>query len=439
MAIFGNLIELRGRIVESLPRPYDEDAWRAYLVGKGYAVTHSTALRVAVVIRCADLVAKTMASLGCHLYKESANGKERARGHPLYKLLRYLPNQDTTAYEFWHFYVFNLMLTKGAYAKIVRDQNGFIKELWNIPTNRVRMDRNSATGERYIDVVYHDGTGERIYSGNFMYTPGLRFQDEEDPHDFIKIAADVLGISMALNGYAKDFFENGANMGGFVEYPGAINTEAFNRFRSDWDKAYSGVANQHKWAILEGGFKLTKFDSKPEEAQALESRKFEILEVCRIMGVPPHKAFDLDRATFSNIEHINIEYNQETISPMDERLTQTIYKDLLTILEQKKHFAKFNTNKLLKGDTASRTSYYNTMRQNGVFNTNDIRELEDQNLIPKEEGGDTYLVNGNMISLKNAENNLPKAMQKGGAPNNGQGNPVTDNGIGNKGATGEPN
>lgn len=414
ISLFGKQFEIRmGRVVQSLPAPYDESGWTAYLTGKGYAVNATTALRVAVVIRCADVVAKTMASLGCHLYKESGDGKDRARAHPLYKMLRLLPNPQTTAYEFWHMYVFNLMLTKGAYAKIQRDQNGFIIGLWNLPTNRVYPNWNSLTNERYIDVVYHNGKGERLYEGQFMYTPGLRFQDEEVPEDFIKIAADVLGLSMALNGYAKDFFENGANLGGFVEYPSAINTEAFKKFNEDWQKARAGVENQHKWALLEGGFKLTKFDSNPEQAQALESRKFEIIEVCRIMGVTPHKVFELDRATFNNIEHLNIEYVQETIDPMAERLEQTIYKDLLTTNEQKKHYAKFNTNKLLKGDTKTRTEYYNSMRQNGVFSANDILDLEDRNLMSEEDGGDLRLVNGNMIPLTAAKNNLPKAMQKG--------------------------
>ena len=419
--VFGRAFDIKmGKIVQSLPKDYDEDAWVAYLSGKGYAVNHSTALRVAVVIRCADVVAKTMASLGCHLYKETSAGKARAEVHPLYSLLRLLPNPETTAFEFWHMYVFNLMLTKGGYAKIIRDQNGYIRELWNIPTNNVCPDRNSQTGERYIDVVYPSDTrfgakvaGERIYYPDYMHTPGLRFQHEDDPHDFINIAADVLGLTMALSGYAKDFFENGANLGGFVEYPGSVNREAFSRFKADWEKAYSGVANQHKWAILEGGFKLTKFDSKPEEAQALESRKFEIQEVCRIMGVTPHKVFDLDRATFNNIEHLNIEYVQETIDPMAERLEQTVYKDLLTTNDRRKHFVRFNTNKLLKGDTKARTEYYNTMRQNGVFSANDILDLEDRNLIPDEEGGNLRLVNGNMIPLTAAKNNLPKAMQKG--------------------------
>jgi HK97 family phage portal protein len=247
-----------------------------------------------------------------------------------------------------------------------------------------------------------------------MYTPGLRFSNSEKTEDFIKIAGDVLGLTMNLNNYADDYFKNGSNLGGFISYPAGINDTAFKKFRDDWSKAYSGVVNQHKYAILEGGFDIKKFDSNPEQSQALESRKFQVLEVCRIMGVPPHKVFELERATYNNIEQSNIEYVQETISPMDERVSQTVYKDLLTSSEQKKHYARFNTNKLLKGDTKSRTDYYNTMRQNGVLSANDIRTLEDMNSIPEEDGGNALLVNGNFISLKNAEQNLPRSLQKSG-------------------------
>jgi HK97 family phage portal protein len=423
LGIFSNLIETRATS-QSYPAISNDQLWEAFFRSKGYKVSHSTAIKVAVVLRCADVVAKTMASLGCHLYKDVPGvGKTRATNDPLYRLLRYLPNPETTAYEFWHMYTFSLMLTKGAFAKIVRDQNGFVKELWNIPTNRVMLDRNRETGERYIDVFYQDRPQrplfERLYEGNFMYTPGLRYQNEEDPEDFIQIAADVLGLTTDLNNYAKDYFENGSNMGGFVEYPSAIKDTAFKKFKEDWDKAYKGVMNQHKWAILEGGFKITKMDSNPEQAQALESRKFEVIEVCRIMGVTPHKVFSFEKnANYNSIEQLNIEYCQETIDPMDERISLTNYKDLLSPLQQKKHFTKFNTNKLLKGDTKTRTEYYNTMRQNGVFSTNQILDLEDMNLVPEEEGGNTRLVNGNMIPLNVAKNNLPKAMQVKGAGSN---------------------
>ena len=410
---------IKNQIVQSLPRIYDDSAWNNYLSGKGYAVSASTALKVAVVIRCADVVAKTMASLGCHLYKTETAGKSRAVNNPIYKLLRTMPNSETTAYEFWHFYVFSLMLTSGAYAKIVRDQNGFIREIWNIPSCNVTLNRNPITKERYIDVAYANGSragvaGERIYEPNFMYTPGLRYQNDEYPEDFIRIASDVLGLTMNLNSYARDYFENGSNMGGFVEYPNAINAEAFARFKNDWQKTYSGVINQHKIAILEGGFKFTKFDSNPEQSQALESREFQVIEVCRIMGVTPHKCFSLKGVNYNSIEQLNIEFWQETVDPMDERIGQTIFKDLLSVIEQKKHFARFNTNKLLKGDIAARTTYYHNARQDGWMNANDIRRLEDMDDIPDADGGNIYAINGNMIPLSSVPQNLPKGAQKAG-------------------------
>jgi len=253
-------ISFKNQLIQSLPHLSDDSAWSNYLGGKGYNVSASTALKVAVVIRCVDVVAKTMASLGCYLQKETDTGKEKAQNHPLYKILRMLPNPKTTSYEFWHMYVANLMLGWGAFAKIERDQNGFIKALWNIPTCRVFQNWNATTAENYIDVTWSTGKYERLYEGEYMYTPGFRFQSETFPEDAIKIASEVLGLTMALDGFAKDYFENGSNLGGFVEYPAAINPEAFDKFRTDWQKTYSGVANQHKFALLEGGFKVTRFE-----------------------------------------------------------------------------------------------------------------------------------------------------------------------------------
>ena len=398
-----------------------DDAWAGYLRGAGYTVTPSTAIKIAVVLRCADVVAKTMASLGCNLTKETTLGKEKAISHPLYPLLLRQPNSETTAYEFWHMYIFNLMLTSGAYAKIVRDKNGFVKEIWNIPTRNVTLRRNTETQERYIDVIYNYESaqgvmGERLYENDFMYTPGLRYQNEESPEDFIVIASEVLGLTKDLNSYAKDYFENGSNMGGFLTYPTSINKAAFDEFKSSWDATYKGVMNQHRWAFLEGGFDIKKMDSNPEQAQALESRKFAVIEVCRILGIPPHKVFESTGYTYASMEQSNIEYVQETISPMDVRLCQTISKDLLSDRDKKAgYYAKFNITALLRGDTASRTAYYNSMRQNGVLSANDIRYMEEMNPITTD-GGDDYFINGNMLPLTAAKANLPKSaqQQKGG-------------------------
>jgi len=414
--MFGKKLEINfNNAVQSMPPLSNDSAWKEYLAGRGYIVGSDTALQVAVVIRCADVVAKTMASLGCHLYKSEVGGKTRATNNPLYKLLRMLPNPETTAYEFWHMYVFNLMMTKGAYAKIIRDGSGRIKELWNIPTAFVTMQRNSVTRERYLHVYNPKGGIDTVY--DFMYTPGLRFANDEAPEDFMRIASEVLGLTIDLNKYAKDYFENGSNMGGFIEYPQAINEVSFKKFKEDWGKTYAGVMNQHKWAILEGGFKATKMESNPEQAQALESRKFQVIEICRIMGVPPWKVFATDGYSYASMEQSNIEYVQETLSPMDVRITQTIYKDLLSNAEQNLHYARFNLNALLRGDVAARTLYYHNARQDGWMNANEIRELEEMDKIAVDQGGDIYAINGNMIPITAIPLNLPKGAQKGGTEN----------------------
>ena len=408
-------IKLFGRVWEfknsALPSVSDDKSWASYLSGKGYPVTADTALRVAAVIRCVDVVAKTMASLPFHLYERGDAGLTKAETHPVYHLLSKLPNPYTTAYEFWHMYVVNLMLTRGAFAKIVRDRNGFIQELWNIPTANVStFFHNAISGERYIIVNLGKGQTEILRYGDYMYTPGLRFGSDIDPENPMHIASGVLGLTMALNGYAQDYFENGTNLGGFVEYPNSVSEEAYESFVKSWKDTYAGVSNHHKIAFLESGFKFNQLTQKPSDSQALESRKFQIIEICRMMGVPPHKVFDLERATFSNIEQQNIEYVQESISPMSVRLEQTVYKDLLGMREQRTFVPKFNVNGLLRGDLAARSAYYHNGRNDGWLSANDIREKEDMNLIPEDEGGNVYAVNGNMIPLTAVPYNLPKGV-----------------------------
>jgi len=304
------------------------------------------------------------------------------------------------------------MLSEGAYAKIVRNRSGFIRAIWNIPSSNVTMHRNTVNGERFL--IVHDnekGNAEKLREGYFMYTPGFRFS--KDPEDPVRIASDILGLTMALNKYAKDFFDNGSNLGGFVESPESLSDEAYKRFSESWHDTYAGVVNQHKVAILEEGMKFSPLGRNPNDSQALESRKFQVTEICRLFGVPPHKVFDLERSTFSNIEHQNIEYVQESIAPMAVRIEQTIYKDLLTVSEQENHYAKFNVNALLRGDIATRTQYYHSMRQDGIMNGDEIRELEDMNQMP-DGIGKIYAVNGNMIPLTAVPQNLPKGAVKNG-------------------------
>lgn len=410
--LFGRTIEIRN---ERMPTtPGNDAAWQSYLAGAGHVVSATTALKVAAVYRCVDVIAKTMASLPLHLMMKTVNGKERATEHRLYPLLYVLPNPDTTAYEFWHMYFVNLLLTRGAFAKIARDRNGHITALYNIPTGNVGgVFINPLNGERYIDVTLENGQMERLRTGEFMYTPSLRFSSTIDPTDPIAIASDVLGLNKSLTGYASTVFQQGVNPGGFIEIPNGLGDVAYERIKKDFYEKFGGVLNAGKFLFLENGAKANLLERDLEKSQALESRKFAVIEICRIFGVPPHKVFDLERATFSNIEHQAIEFVQDCITPNAVRIEQTIFKDLIPSYEQKKVFAKFNINGLLRGDMAARKEYYSAMRQNGIMNADEIRELEDMNNIPGGLG-EEYFVNGNMVTLANAKQNVPKGAKSGG-------------------------
>ena len=408
-------IKLFGRTVLEVQKsikPADDAGWRELLTGRGYSVTPKTAIQVAAVFRCVDLVSKTMASLPLHMYESTDTGKEKAKGNPLYHLVYALPNPHTTAYEFWQMFVANLLLTKGGFAKIERDRNGFIKGLWNIPTGNIPrgVETNEISGERFIDVV-SDGKTERLRSGEFIHVPSFLFSgDAENP---LTIAADVLGLTRDLTSYASATFSQGVNPGGFIEVPGGLSDSAYERMKSDFQKNYGGVLNAGKFIMLEDGAKATTITRDLEKTQALESRKFAIAEICRIFGVPPHLCMDMEHATFSNIEQQSLEFVRDCINPMSVKLEQALYRDLLTETQRRKLFFKFNTNGLMRGDTAARTQYYNVMRQNGVLNADEIRSLEDFNDIP-DGLGKVYFVNGNMLSLENAKQNVPKGAQKNG-------------------------
>ena len=215
----------------------------------------------------------------------------------------------------------------------------------------------------------------------------------------IAMAKNTIGISIACEDYAASFFANGASPSGVLEHPGVIKNP--ERVRDAWQRAY-GNANSHKTAILEEGMKYTPISIPNNEAQFLETRKFQVEEIARLYRVPLHMIGDLDRATFSNIEQMSLEFVMYSLDPWIVRWEQALQKALLSDSEKGQYFIKFNVDGLLRGDYASRMQGYATARQNGWMSTNDIRELEDMNQIPEAEGGNLYLVNGSFTKLKDA-------------------------------------
>ena len=200
--------------------------------------------------------------------------------------------------------------------------------------------------------------------------------------------------------YGSSFFANGARPGGVLKHPGVLKDPS--KLRESWQAVYGGTANTGKVVVLEEGVDYQQISIPPEEAQFLETRKFQIDEIARLYRVPPHMIGDLEKSSFNNIEQQSLEFVKYTLNPWVVRWEQSLQKALLSPAEQKRYFIKFNVDGLLRGDYQSRMAGYAVGRQNGWLSANDIREMENMNPIPEEEGGNLYLINGNLCKLKDA-------------------------------------
>ena len=219
-------------------------------------------------------------------------------------------------------------------------------------------------------------------------------------HSPIAMAKNAIGLAIAAEEYGSKFYANGAAPSGVLEHPGTLKDPS--KVRDSWSQTFGGSANSHKVAVLEEGMKYTPISISPNEAQFLETRKFQIDEIARIFRVPPHMVGDLEKSSFSNIEQQSLEFVKYTLDPWVSRWEQNMIRSLLSEEEKKKYFIKFNVDGLLRGDYQSRMNGYATARQNGWMSANDIRELENLDRIPAELGGDLYLINGNMTKLSDA-------------------------------------
>ena len=232
-----------------------------------------------------------------------------------------------------------------------------------------------------------------------LHIPGLGF-DGLVGYSPIAMAKNAIGMAIACEEYGAKVFANGAAPGGVLEHPGTIKDP--QRVRESWQSTFGGSGNANKIAVLEEGMKYTPIGISPEQAQFLETRKFQINEIARIFRVPPHMVGDLEKSSFSNIEQQSLEFVKYTLDPWVIRWEQSIQRSLLSRDEKAAYFVKFNLEGLLRGDYQSRMNGYAIGRQNGWMSANDIRELENLDRIPAEDGGDLYLINGNMLPLKNA-------------------------------------
>ena len=363
-------------------------------------------MQMTAVYSCVRILAEAVAGLPLHLYRYKEDGsKEKALSHPLYLLLHDEPNPEMSSCVFRETLMTHLLLWGNAYAQIIRNGRGEVIALYPLMPDRMAVDRD-VNGQLYYeyttstdDAPTVKGSIVRLKPSDVLHIPGLGF-DGLVGYSPIAMAKNAIGLAIATEEYGSKFFANGAQPSGVLEHPGTIKDP--QRVRDSWMSQFGGSANSNKIAVLEEGLKYTPISISPEQAQFLETRKFQINEIARIFRVPPHMVGDLEKSSFSNIEQQSLEFVKYTLEPWLVRWEQSIQRTLFSAEEKKAYFVRFNVEGLLRGDYASRMNGYAVGRQNGWMSANDIRELENLDRIPAEEGGDLYLINGNMTKLKDA-------------------------------------
>ncbi|MBD5128448.1 MAG: phage portal protein [Ruminococcaceae bacterium] len=372
----------------------------------GKRVNARTSMQVSAVYSCVRVLAEGVASLPLNVYRLEANGsKTKDINNPLFYLLHNEPNPEMTSIVFFETLMTHLLLWGNAYAQIIRNGRGEVVALYPLMPDRMTVDRDS-DGRLYYEYTKYADDAKTMPNGVYrlsprdvLHIPGLGF-DGLVGYSPIAMAKNAIGMNIACDEFGARFFEKGAAPAGVLEHPGTITNP--DKLRESWQSVYGGSGNSGKVVVLEEGMKYSPISIPPDQAQFIETRKFQRSEIASIYRVPPHMIGDLEKATFSNVEQQSIGFVKFTLEPWIVRWEQGLARALLLPSEKRDHSIKFNVDGLMRGDYESRMNGYAIARQNGWMSANDIRELENLDRIPAEDGGDLYLVNGNMLPLNSA-------------------------------------
>jgi HK97 family phage portal protein len=358
------------------------------------SINAKKAMGVSGVWRAITILAETIASLPIHLFIEKENGDTRKdKKHPLHYILHKQPHPLYTSFNFWEAIIYNLALHGNAYAIIERDADTMITGLLLVESNKVAPYYNSKLRRLFYEIEgYQDGfkDEEIIHITGMSHNGYMGISKLQNHGKILNGAAD-------LRDYAVNFFANGANPSGVLEYENELTDTQFLNLKRSWQKEYSGPENAGKTPILEYGVQYKKIGSNPKEAGLIENQKFYLEDISRIFGVPLHLLANLDRATFNNIEHLTLQFVKLTIMQLCKRIEMELERKLLTRNKSTKNKStksesvdysiKFNLEGLLRGDTKNRAEYYRTMFAIGAMSINEIRQKENMNSI---EGGDVH-------------------------------------------------
>lgn len=385
-------------------------------------VTRETALSVPAIWAAVRTISETLASLPFSIYETTDGGSRIATGHPLFNLIKLEPSPDYSAYDFRKALIANSCFGD-AYAKIYRNGVGRAVRLELLDPLMVTpwQDNN---GNRWYIVVRQVGDQskyETLRQEEVLHIKGFTLNGVTSK-SVTATHRDTLGMTIAANQYGAAFFGNGAHVGGVIEYPLELSESERAKISSAVDSKYGGVRHVGKTMVLDAGMKYTKVGLNPNEAMLNDARNFQVLESSRIFGVPAHLLAQLDRATFSNIEVMNVQFVNLCLRPFAVGIEQEFARKLLTSSEKTSgaFFFRHNLDGLLRGDTEARSKYYQAMLNAMVYTINDVRALENMNAVPwgdtpYAQAGVTKLAEDGKIQTPNADQ-----QQTDNAPAQGQ-------------------
>lgn len=360
----------------------------------GIQVNEHTALTFVAVYAAAKILGETLGMLPASVYEgdEDEKDRRRAKEHPVHRLLRRSPNGEMTAAYFFETLMGHIALWGNAYARIEHNNAGEPIALWPLKPDRTRPERFGG------NLVYNAEKGGRFAPEEILHVAGLGF-DGIGGYSPIAYAREAVATGKAAELFGSTFFGNGAQIRGLLKHPGKLAPEKVQQLREDMHAMHGGVGNAWKTMILHGGMEWQPLTMPLEDAQFLETRKFQVTEIARLYRIPPHMLGDHERATHSNIEQASLEFLVYTISPWLNKFEQEIDRKLLGG-GGNGYYAKFNEKALLRADLTQRQSYYAAARQWGWMSANDVLRAEGDQTIGKQ--GDVYLSPANEINAKAA-------------------------------------
>jgi HK97 family phage portal protein len=358
----------------------------------GVPLTQATALTLGAVFACVRAIAEDVAVLPWHGYRRE--GQNRTKVTDLDRLLNRQVNDELGAVQFRTALVAHALTWGNAYAEIERNLRGQAVALHLITPDRVTIDRDRA-GLLIYKVTDPHGGGETILPArDVFHLRGLGW-DGIRGYSPVSMAARDMGINLAQNTFAASFFGNGAHVGMAVEVPQQMSSEGIKALLQRLTSLVGGPRRAFTPIVLDGGSKLHRLSVPPNEAQFLESRQFAVEEIARWYRVPPHKIGHLARSTFSNIEHQGLDYVASALLPWVRRLEEEADRKLT--FGWQAEFTKIALQALMRADSSTRGTWYQTMRNIGAFSVNDVRALEDMDGIGPD--GDVYVMQQQYVPL----------------------------------------